>query len=558
MVGHTASPPPVSSSQSSSKLPKFLNRQQRDRPKLSTGSQGLSSSTSPGSHPSSTGGSRQTLARKSSKILGSKERDEMPLPPTIVEPVLSRSRFTSSEPRPTSTISDNGSYNGGYSSASSSSRISDLPSRLSGWISHTLTGSSTDLSLPSILSQSQSGAASVSPKSKASSLLTAARHGKGHLDKAMRYILDSDAQPDKCPDPIWVMGVLHPGYEPPPALTQPSPSTPSPVRRDSSDSRRSPSSRRSSSSSSYSYSTLSTSPSTTSSKHSPSWPAAFYSDFTSRIWLTYRSHYVPIRDTALSSLDTDTEVSELSTSQSRRWNWSHIGEKTWTSDTGWGCMLRTGQSMLANALIHLHLSRGTLYCIFSRGDVLKDILSLDWRRPLHPAPTKDYVTYVKIITWFLDNPSPCCPFSVHRMAVTGKELGKDIGQWFGPSTAAGAIKRLVNRFPESQLAVSVAADGVIFDSDVYSASNPVGTSGHKRNGDRRRWGSHAVLVLVGIRLGIDGVNPIYYEGLKVCPHTDSISEYLSVLYPGTLYIPPECRYCRWPTIFVILFRRLAG
>ena len=33
-----------------------------------------------------------------------------------------------------------------------------------------------------------------------------------------------------------------------------------------------------------------------------------------------------------------------------------------------------------------------------------------------------------------------CPFSVHRMALAGKELGKDIGQWFGPSTAAGAIK----------------------------------------------------------------------------------------------------------------------
>jgi cysteine protease ATG4 len=26
------------------------------------------------------------------------------------------------------------------------------------------------------------------------------------------------------------------------------------------------------------------------------------------------------------------------------------------------------------------------------------------------------------------------------MALAGKELGKDVGQWFGPSTAAGAIK----------------------------------------------------------------------------------------------------------------------
>ena len=32
------------------------------------------------------------------------------------------------------------------------------------------------------------------------------------------------------------------------------------------------------------------------------------------------------------------------------------------------------------------------------------------------------------------------PFSVHRMALAGKDLGTQVGQWFGPSIAAGAIK----------------------------------------------------------------------------------------------------------------------
>lgn len=29
------------------------------------------------------------------------------------------------------------------------------------------------------------------------------------------------------------------------------------------------------------------------------------------------------------------------------------------------------------------------------------------------------------------------------------------------------------------------------------------------------WGQRPVLVLIGIRLGVNGVNPIYYEAVKV-------------------------------------------
>jgi len=64
----------------------------------------------------------------------------------------------------------------------------------------------------------------------------------------------------------------------------------------------------------------------------------------------------------------------------------------------------------------------------------------DWRKPPHPVLTSDYATYVQILTWFLDTPSPESPFSVHRMALAGKEFGTDVGQWFGPSVAANAIQ----------------------------------------------------------------------------------------------------------------------
>ena len=54
--------------------------------------------------------------------------------------------------------------------------------------------------------------------------------------------------------------------------------------------------------------------------------------------------------------------------------------------------------------------------------------------------TTDYATPVQILTWFFNSPSTLCPFSVHRMVLAGKELGKGVGQWFGPSTAADTIK----------------------------------------------------------------------------------------------------------------------
>jgi Peptidase family C54 len=75
------------------------------------------------------------------------------------------------------------------------------------------------------------------------------------------------------------------------------------------------------------------------------------------------------------------------------------------------------------------------------------------------------------------------------------------------------VRTLVHNFPEASLGTSVAVDRQIFQTDVYSASYPPGSSSRPRK--LSRWGERAVVALIGIRLGLDGINPIYYDKTKV-------------------------------------------
>ena len=116
------------------------------------------------------------------------------------------------------------------------------------------------------------------------------------------------------------------------------------------------------------------------------------------------------------------------------------------------------------------------------------------------------------------------------MALVGKQLGTKVGQWFGPSVAAGAIKcvissvgqvladsrcrKLVHAFPEASLGIYIASDGgMIYESEVIASSHA--GIGSPRRHVRKVWGERPVLILIGHRLGIDGVNPLYYNFIKV-------------------------------------------
>ncbi|KAJ6485935.1 hypothetical protein C8R45DRAFT_287290 [Mycena sanguinolenta] len=289
------------------------------------------------------------------------------------------------------------------------------------------------------------------------------------VSKAVQYLWDTDSTPDKCEEDIVLLGVKHPGWS---AETEDS--------------------------------------ETQGQDLSHHWPPQFYSDFRSRVWCTYRREFEAING----------------------------GPRAFTSDAGWGCMLRTGQSLLANALLTIHVGR-------------------DWRRPPGPPATRSsfflptpnsspksthrrkhsvpsappfspttttssmsdedrarQAAYVRLLTWFFDSPGPDAPFSVHRMALAGKDLGTEVGQWFGPSIAAGAIKALVQNFPLAGIGVSVATDGVLYQSSVFEASHTSPTQGPDSENDSISWGDRPVLLLLGLRLGLDGVNPIYYDTIK--------------------------------------------
>jgi cysteine protease ATG4 len=89
------------------------------------------------------------------------------------------------------------------------------------------------------------------------------------------------------------------------------------------------------------------------------WPSTFLDDFEARIWLTYRSNFPIIPKSqdpkALSSM-----------SLAVRFRSQLVEPAGFTSDTGWGCMIRSGQSLLANALVMLRMGRGKMkFCLLN-------------------------------------------------------------------------------------------------------------------------------------------------------------------------------------------------
>ncbi|KAI9012380.1 hypothetical protein DFJ74DRAFT_302704 [Hyaloraphidium curvatum] len=185
--------------------------------------------------------------------------------------------------------------------------------------------------------------------------------------------------------------------------------------------------------------------------------AAFRRDLRSRIWVSYRTGF------------------------------EALAPSNYTSDVGWGCMVRSGQMMVANAMVQCFLGR-------------------EWRLEDNDRDERARDSYCRILSLFLDCDGPSSPLSLHNIAKQGADqLGISIGNWFGPSTVSQAVKAILNHC-DGPLAMRtyVAMDGTLCKADALAVAKDAVA------------GWTPLLILVPLRLGIDSINPVYYQGIKAC------------------------------------------
>lgn len=186
----------------------------------------------------------------------------------------------------------------------------------------------------------------------------------------------------------------------------------------------------------------------------------FFEDFSSLIWLTYRKHF------------------------------SQLANSNLTSDGGWGCMLRTGQMLLANAILVHMLKEG-------------------WRQSQRNTCYEKNYIYRMIVRFFNDESSDYSPFSLHELVRIGETIGKKVGDWYGPSTVSYTLRNAVNGTSHPTLEtfrIYVARDCTIYKEDVMRICTKCKNCTNPSCQDKF-WRS--LLIMVPMRLGADSLNQIY-------------------------------------------------
>lgn len=195
---------------------------------------------------------------------------------------------------------------------------------------------------------------------------------------------------------------------------------------------------------------------------------AFEQDFSSKILMTYRKGF------------------------------EAIGDSKYTSDVNWGCMLRSSQMLVAQALLFHRLGRS-------------------WRRPLH-KPLDE--AYIEILYHFGD--SETSTFSIHNLLQAGKAYDLAAGSWVGPYAMCRTWETLVRCRREvtdlDDQPLPMAVYIVSGDEDGERGGAPVvcieDASRHCLEFSRGQVDRTPILLLVPLVLGLEKVNPRYIPSLR--------------------------------------------
>ena len=137
---------------------------------------------------------------------------------------------------------------------------------------------------------------------------------------------------------------------------------------------------------------------------------------------------------------------------------------SYTSDAGWGCMIRCSQMLLCNALRIQMFGKD-----WRVGAGLEDVSVL-----------RENVEYVRLTSWFLD--LPCYPhiFGLHMLSCAALRYNVLPGEWVGPHTASFMLRDLAHLHRckyKGPLEVHVASGGVVYMEEIDSAASAESSGG---------------------------------------------------------------------------------